>query len=91
MYAALALEPGWWSIPILVSHGLALGVAPVLIVDLLNRRIQASERRATMLSFESMAQRGTYGVLVYVAASALDASSLPIVLLGFALLSAVAG
>jgi len=89
MYGVLALEPGLWSIPILVSHGLALGIAPVLIVDMMNRRIHASERRATMLSFESMAQRGTYGVLVYVAASALDASSLPVVLLGFAALAAV--
>jgi len=89
MYALLALAPGWWSVPILLAHGLALGVAPVLVVDLLNRRIVASKRRATLLSFESMFQRGTYGVLVYAAASALDASSLASVLLGFALLCAV--
>jgi hypothetical protein len=89
MYALLALAPGWWSVPLLVSHGLALGVAPVLVVDLLNRRIHASERRATMLSFESMAQRGSYGVIVYAAASALDAASLSAVLLGLAALSAV--
>jgi hypothetical protein len=89
MYALLALAPGWWSIPILVAHGLPLGVAPVLIVDFLNRRIVASERRATMLSFESMAQRGTYGVLVYAAATALDASTLATVLLALACLSAI--
>jgi len=60
-----------------------------LLVDLLNRRIVASDRRATLLSFESMFQRGSYGVLVYAAATALDASSLSSVLLGFALLCAV--
>ncbi len=89
MYALLALAPGWWSVPILLTHGLALGATPVLVVDLLNRRIHASERRATLLSFESMFQRGTYGVLVYAAASALDTSSLSAVLLGFALLCAI--
>ncbi len=61
----------------------------MLIVDFLNRRIVASERRATMLSFESMAQRGTYGVLVYAAATALDASTLATVLLALACLSAI--
>jgi len=89
MYALLALAPGWWCVPILLTHGLALGATPVLLVELLNRRIRASERRATLLSFESMFQRGTYGVLVYAAASALDASSLDMVLLGFALLCVV--
>jgi MFS family permease len=89
MYALLALAPGAWAAPILVSHGFALGVAPVLLVDLLNRRIVASERRATLLSFESLFQRGFYGVLVYAAATALDASSLSSVLIGFALLCAL--
>jgi MFS family permease len=89
MYALLALAPGWWSVPILLTHGVALGVTPVLLVDQLNRRIVASERRATLLSFESMFQRGTYGVLVYAAASALDTSSLSTVLLGFAVICVV--
>jgi MFS family permease len=89
MYALLALAPGWWSVPILLTHGLALGTTPVLLADMLNRRIVASERRATLLSFESMFQRGSYGVVVYAAASALDTRSLPTVLLGFALFCAV--
>jgi MFS family permease len=89
MYALLALAPGAWAAPILVTHGFALGVAPVLLVDLLNRRIVASERRATLLSFESLFQRGFYGVLVYAASSALDESSLTSVLIGFALLCAI--
>jgi len=90
MYALIALAPGPWGAPLIASHGLALGVAPVLIVDLLNRRIHAPERRATLLSFESMLQRGLYGAIVYVAARGLDQHGLGAVLVGFALVSAVA-
>jgi MFS family permease len=89
MYALLALSPGAWAAPLVTSHGIPLGVAPVLIVDLLNRRITVSERRATLLSFESLFQRGLYGAIVYFAASALDREGLTTVLVGFALLSAV--
>lgn len=89
MYALLALSPAALTLPTLVSQGFALGVAPVLLVDLLNRRIHASERRATLLSFESLFQRGVYGVIAYGASSAIDASSFPLVLLGVALLAAI--
>ena len=90
MFALLALSPGVWATPILVSHGLPLGVAPVLIADLLNRRIESSERRATLLSFESLFQRGLYGAIVYFAATALDRHGLQTVLLGFAGLAVLA-
>jgi MFS family permease len=90
MYTLLALAPGAWGAPLIASHGLALGVAPVFIVDLLNRRIHAAERRATLLSFESLLQRGLYGAIVYFAASGLDQHGLGAVLIGFALQSLVA-
>jgi MFS family permease len=90
MYALLALAPGAWGAPLIASHGLALGVAPVFIVDLLNRRIHAAERRATLLSFESLLQRGLYGAIVYFAASGLDQHGLGTVLIGFALQSLLA-
>ncbi len=90
MYALLALSPGAWGAPLIASHGLAIGVAPVLVTDLLNRRITVSERRATLLSFESLCQRGLYGAIVWVAATGLDRQGLTTVLVGFALLSAAA-
>lgn len=89
MYAGLALSPGIWAAPLIASHGFAIGVAPVLIVNLLNRRIHSSERRATLLSFESLLQRGLYGVIVLFAANALDRESLAAVLVGFGLMSAL--
>jgi MFS family permease len=88
MYALLALWPAGGA-PLIASHGLALGFTPVLVVDLLNRRIRVPERRATLLSFESLAQRGLYGVIVYFAASGIERHGLGAVLIGFALLSAV--
>jgi hypothetical protein len=67
----------------------ALGIAPVILADLMNRRIHVSERRATLLSFESLFQRGLYGVIVIPAAAALGDRSLSTVLIGFALLCVV--
>jgi MFS family permease len=90
MYAGLALSPGAWGAALIASHGIPLGIAPVLIADLLNRRIEASERRATLLSFESLVQRGLYGAIVYFAAAGLDQHGLGAVLIGFGLLGAVA-
>ena len=90
MYMLLALAPGGaFAAPILVSHGFALGLTPVILSDLLNRRIRVSERRATLLSFESLLQRGFYGVIVYAAATALGENSLSTVLVGFALLCVI--
>ncbi len=90
MYVLLALAPGGaFAAPILVSHGFALGITPVILADLVNRRIHVSERRATVLSFESLFQRGFYGVVVYAAATALGERSLSTVLVGFALLCVV--
>jgi MFS family permease len=91
MYGGLALAPGGtWAAPLLVSHGFALGVTPVILADLMNRRIHVSERRATLLSFESLANRGFYGLIVYGAASALGDRSLSTVLAGFAAVCVVA-
>ena len=85
MYVLLALAPGGaFSAPLLLSHGFALGVAPVILADLMNRRIHVSERRATLLSFESLFQRGFYGVVVIAAAAALGDRPLSTVLVGFA-------
>jgi MFS family permease len=88
MYALLALSPGVLGGPLIASHGLALGILPVLITDALNRRIESSERRATVLSFESVLNRGSYGLIVYAAATGIDRYGLAAVLVGFALLSA---
>ena len=88
MYVGLAFAPGTWGVPLILSQGLPLGVAPVLIADLLNRRIESSERRATLLSFESLINRGLYGAIVWLAASGIDRHGLDAVLLGFALLAA---
>jgi len=90
MYVLLALAPGGaFAAPLLLSHGLALGIAPVILADMMNRRIHVSERRATLLSFESLFQRGFYGVIVIAAAAALGDRSLSTVLIGFALLCVV--
>jgi MFS family permease len=90
MYAVLPLASGALDVALIASHGLPLGVVPVLLADLLNRRIASSERRATLLSFESLFQRGLYGVLVYGAASVLESRGLTSVLIGFAALCAIA-
>jgi hypothetical protein len=90
MYLGLALAPGPVAVALLASQGFPLGVAPVLIADLLNRRIESSERRATLLSFESLVNRGLYGAIVWLAATGIDRHGLDAVLLGFALLAAVA-
>ncbi len=90
MYLALPFAHGWLAAALLVSHGFALGVVPVVIADLMNRRIENSERRATVLSFESLVQRGSYGVFVIAASIALEKSSLPLVLVGFAAIAATA-
>ena len=80
MYLLLPLAHGWLAAALLISHGIALGVVPVVIADLMNRRIESSERRATLLSFESLVQRGSYGAVVIVASIALEKSSLTLVL-----------
>jgi len=90
MYLLLPLAHGVPAALLLMTHGFALGLAPVLLVELLNRRIASSERRATLLSFESLVQRGTYGVVVYFASAALGRGPLSSVLLGFAATSAAA-
>jgi hypothetical protein len=90
MYVGLALAPGALAVPLIATQGLPLGVAPVLIADLLNRRIESSERRATLLSFESLINRGLYGTIVWLAASGIDRQGLDAVLLGFAGLAALA-
>ncbi|MGH7289972.1 MAG: MFS transporter, partial [Myxococcota bacterium] len=90
MYVLLALAPGSvFAAPLLLTHGFALGVTPVILADQMNRRIHVSERRATLLSFESLFQRGFYGVVVIAASAALGDRSLATVLAGFALLSAI--
>jgi MFS family permease len=90
MYATLALVPGPLDVVWIASHGLPLGVTSVLLAEILNRRIDSSERRATLLSFESLFQRGLYGALIYVASIALERHGLTSVLVGFALLGALA-
>jgi MFS family permease len=90
MYVGLALAPGALAVPLIATQDLPLGVAPVLIADLLNRRIESSERRATLLSFESLINRGLYGTIVWLAASGIDRQGLDAVLLGFAGLAALA-
>jgi len=90
MYLALPFAHGPFAAALLVSHGFALGVVPVVLADVLNRRIASPDRRATLLSFESLAQRGAYGVVVIFASAALERHSLDTVLLGFAATSAAA-
>lgn len=90
MYLLLPFAHGEAAAGLLMTHGFALGVTPVILVELLNRRISSSERRATLLSFESLVQRGSYGVVVYFAAAALERSSLSAVLFGFAAAAATA-
>jgi MFS family permease len=90
MYLLLPFTHGAVAATLLTTHGFSLGVTPVILVELLNRRIASSERRATLLSFESLVQRGSYGVVVYFASAALEGSALSAVLLGFAAASAAA-
>ena len=55
---------------------------------------KTSERRATLLSFESMASRGSYGIAVVAFGVVLDVGSLSAALLGLAgasLLAALVG
>jgi hypothetical protein len=89
MYLALPFAHGPLAAALLVSHGIALGMVPVILADVLNRRIASAGRRATLLSFESLVQRGSYGIVVIVASAALE-HSLDAVLLGFAVTSAAA-
>ncbi len=90
MYLLLPLAHGPAAAALLLTHGFGMGVVPVVIGDLLNRRIASPDRRATLLSFESLLQRGSYGVVVYLASVALERSSLDVVLLGFAATAAAA-
>jgi MFS family permease len=76
MYALLATVHGPAAIPILASQGLALGMLPVVTASLLNDLIPSSERRATLLSLESLFSRGSYGLASIALGTALDRAGL---------------
>ncbi len=57
-------------------QGAALGTHPIVVRNLLNRRVPSSERRATILSIESMACRVAFGVVGLAAGLVLERVSI---------------
>jgi MFS family permease len=61
-FVLLDQVPGAWALSILGVQAVANGLYSPLVKPMLNREIPDSSRRATVLSIESIARRGTMGV-----------------------------
>lgn len=81
MYLLLSVASGPTAVALLTTHGLALGALSVVSSSLINERIPSSERRATVLSLESLVSRGLYGLASIALGAALDIFPLDSVLL----------
>ena len=80
LFAAAAAWTGPVTAIGLCLHGVAIGVLPTVLAVAINHRIASSDRRATVLSFESMASRGIYGAAIVPLGWALDSYALSTVL-----------
>ena len=80
MYLLLAAASGPTAVALLATHGLAVGALSVVSSSLLNDLMPASERRATVLSLESLVSRGLYGLASIALGTALDLFPLDTVL-----------
>jgi predicted MFS family arabinose efflux permease len=80
MYALLIPAGTPWVVGIFCIQGAVLGAYPVVIRTILNRRVASPARRATTLSFESMACRLVYALGVMGIATSLEVGGLAIAL-----------
>lgn len=87
MYVGLAVLRTPWAALLFGVQGAAFGAYPIVLRSLLNRLVPSPERRATVLSFESMAIRIAGGLAVVLAGWSIDAMPLSSALL----LTAAAG
>lgn len=81
MYVGLAVLRTPWAALLFAVQGAAFGAYPVVLRSLLNRLVPSEERRATVLSFESMAIRVAGGLSVVFAGWAIDVLPLSAALL----------
>lgn len=77
MYAGLALLPGAWTVFLFTIDGAVGGLFPVVAHDLVNRRVDDSGHRATLLSLQSFAWRGSYALASVWIGWSLDVFALP--------------
>jgi MFS family permease len=66
-FLLLPVASGPWVLALLAVQAVAMGVYSPLVKPLLNREIPTSERRATILSVESIARRSMMGVFAPIA------------------------
>ncbi|MDH3687072.1 MAG: hypothetical protein OEP95_12650, partial [Myxococcales bacterium] len=81
MFGLLPATSGAAAVAVLCAHALALGALPVIVSALLNDRITNGERRATLLSLESLLSRGLYGAAALGLGWGLDRAGLSSMLL----------
>ena len=84
------LAHGWLAAALLVSHGFALGVVPVVIADLMNRRIESSSAARPCSASSRWCSAAPTACSCIAASIALEKSSLSLVLVGFAAIAAAA-
>jgi MFS family permease len=77
MYAALGWFESSWSVLLFVLEGAVAGILPVVAHDLVNRRVDDSAHRATLLSLQSFAWRGSYALASFWIGWTLDVYALP--------------
>jgi predicted MFS family arabinose efflux permease len=77
MYAGLALVPGSAVVLLFAIEGTVGGLFPVVAHDLVNRRVDDSSHRATLLSLVSFAWRGSYALASVWIGWTLDVFALP--------------
>ncbi len=77
MYAGLAVLPGPAAVLLFSLEGAVGGLLPVVTSDLVQRRVADSSHRATVLSLQSFAWRGSYALVSIWIGWTLDAVALP--------------
>ncbi len=77
MFAGLALAPGRAPVLLFAIEGGVGGLFPVVVHDLVNRRVADGSHRATLLSLQSFAWRGSYALASVWIGWTLDVVSLP--------------
>jgi predicted MFS family arabinose efflux permease len=81
MYGLLATVDSFAMAWVFCLNGIAIGALPVVVVTGLNRRVSSSDKRATILSIESMISRACYGLAGIGIGMLLDYTTLTIALL----------
>ena len=88
-YAGLAWARGPWMLAAMCLQGPLMSVLSIVTPVALNREIASSGHRATLLSLQSVAWRGSYALIAPIIGWTLDAFSVQTAVLAMALLGAL--